>query len=444
MLYSLGRVSGKTIIDKALWKVVENKKGEKIFVLKNDSLDEREMEIIKNVSRIFKRRNDELEDCLLEYCEVMEEEMDRETWDKILRVLKKELLGYSVFENFFNAPLEEISVIGLEKDVFVYYRNYGWMKTNLRFKNEEFLKSLINKFARGLGRRLSLKTPRINATLQDGSRLHAAIPPICKEICLTIRKFDGGYFTLPDLIKRKMLSIREAVLLWMAMEVDSNILIAGNTGSGKTTLLNSLCQFLHDERIIVIEETPETKILQKHKVNLISSEEQGVDMTSLIIDSLRMRPDRVVVGEIRSGEEVRAYLQTILAGQGKGSYATFHAQNLDECIQRLLSLGMKREDINAINLITIVRRLVKLRDGKKNEERRVLGVYENRGNGSFVKIKKEFKFEMKKRIKKAFGFGDKEIKKEMERREDFLSKKILEVPNYESFYKNIGEFHRKV
>jgi Flp pilus assembly CpaF family ATPase len=161
------------------------------------------------------------------------------------------------------------------------------------------------------------------------------------------------------------------------MQSEINVLIAGNTGSGKTTLLNSLFSFVPlDERIIITEETPEINIPHNHRVCLKINAEQKITMTDLIKTTLRMRPDRVIVGEIRTKEEVDAYLDTILAGQGKGSYATFHGLSVNETLSRLKNLGLTEQDLNALDLIILQKRWTSIKDGKKIEKRKLFEIAE--------------------------------------------------------------------
>jgi Flp pilus assembly CpaF family ATPase len=117
------------------------------------------------------------------------------------------------------------------------------------------------------------------------------------------------------------LDSQSLAFLWLALQSDCTLLICGNTGSGKTSTLNALFCFVPaNERIVVVEETPEIRLPHEHQIRLASSLELGIDMHSLIVDSLRMRPDRIIVGEMRTASETKAFVDTLLAGQGKGSY----------------------------------------------------------------------------------------------------------------------------
>jgi len=256
--------------------------------------------------------------------------------------------------------VEEIAVIGLgiNNPVYAYVSNVGWTKTNFFFTNEDYLRELINKMARNIGRQISINSPMLNASLPDGSRLNAIIPPISNNApSITLRRFKFNPLTPLDLIKYNTFSDELCTFLWLAMLTDSNILIAGNTGSGKTTTLNALFSFVpKSERIIICEETPEVNIPHEHQVRLKIDDKKGINMNELIVSTLRMRPDRLIVGEIRTKEEVHSFIDTMLAGQGKGSFATFHGLSSEDTVERLMKLGMLEQDLNALDLIILQRR----------------------------------------------------------------------------------------
>ena len=135
------------------------------------------------------------------------------------------------------------------------------------------------------------------------------------------------------------------------------MLIVGNTGSGKTTTLNALLGSLpREERMIVVEETPELHLAHEHVVRLLSSSGENATMSALIRETLRMRPDRVVVGEIRFPEEAKAFMESVLAGQGKGTYATFHGHSAAEALSRLRQFGLVESDLAWVNILVVQRR----------------------------------------------------------------------------------------
>ena len=238
------------------------------------------------------------------------------------------------------------------------------------------------------------------------------------------------------------------------MQADANILIAGNTGSGKTTLLNALFGFVpKNERIIVVEETPEINLPHKHSVKLNTVENLEIGMHELITNTLRMRPDRIIVGEIRTREEVKAFVDTMLAGQGKASYASFHALNAKESITRLKNCGISEMDILAIDLIIVQKRWSKI--GKENVlERKIVEIAEPLLGEKGIELNYlfEFDFEKNKLEKKndskkfpskflqSFGLKEKKIKKELKKRTKFL-KQIAQKTAIREFNELIGEFN---
>ena len=288
------------------------------------------------------------------------------------------LAGFAPLDNFLSdAGLEEIAVIGLNLPVYIYRRKDGWQRTNATITSMEHLTHLINKMARPLGRRVSAESPRINALLPDGSRLHASIPPLSAGE-ITIRRHAVRAWSAADLLQSGSVNAQALAFLWLAFQSDSSVLVAGNTASGKTTLLDALLGFipLH-ERMLVIEETPELRPPHPHNVSLICNDELGISMADLVRDSLRMRPDRVIVGEVRTPPETQAYMETLLSGQARGSYATFHAQSAAETLRRLVNLGASPDDLVSLDFVVIQRRIAhyEMKSRQQKELRRLLGIY---------------------------------------------------------------------
>lgn len=288
------------------------------------------------------------------------------------------LAGFAPLDHFLSDPnLEEIAVIGLHLPVYIYLRKDGWRRTNATITSMEHLTHLINKMARPLGRRVSAESPRINALLPDGSRLHASIPPLSAGE-ITVRRHAVRAWSAADLLQSGSVNAQALAFLWLAFQSDSSVLVAGNTASGKTTLLDALLGFIPlNERMLVIEETPELRPPHPHKVSLICQDELNVGMADLVRDSLRMRPDRVIVGEVRTPPETQAYMETLLSGQARGSYATFHAQSAAETLRRLVNLGASPDDLVSLDFVVIQRRIAhyEVRSRQQKELRRLLGIY---------------------------------------------------------------------
>ena len=242
--------------------------------------------------------------------------------------------------------------------------------------------------------------------------------------------------TIIELIENGTLSSEAAAFLWMAMFSDVSLIIGGNTGSGKTTLLNALFSFVPEtERTVITEETPEIRILQKHKIRMIANEELGIGMKDVAKDTLRMRPDRVIIGEVRTKEEFEALFDSLLAGQAKGTYATMHAQSANEAVNRMKSFGMGREDLEAIDLIAIVRRIpIYDSENKRHYEIRRMTEISEMQNGEATNLfrydseKKKLDCDAKTLLKSGifrkmcvnYGMNRKGLLEEMGRRREFL------------------------
>lgn len=269
------------------------------------------------------------------------------------------IYGFAFIDKLLEDPLvEEISIIGISQPAYVYVRKEGWKSVNAQFTSMEALTDVINKMGKNVGRRITLQRPRLNAILPDGSRLHASLPPLSQGE-LTIRRFTENPFSPSELVESGAFPSRAIALLSLLMQADMSLIISGNTASGKTTTLNSLFSFVPaDERIVITEESPEISIPHPHKARLVANEEMGVSLRELVYDTLRMRPDRLIVGEVRNAEEVGALFDALLGGQARGCYATFHANSAEETLRRLRFLGVGESDFNSIDAIVVQRRML--------------------------------------------------------------------------------------
>ena len=332
------------------------------------NLSDSEIQLLKN----FKPKTHDLEEDFENYINSLKDiEIESDHAIELFNYYKKCLYGTAFLDDLLkDENIEEISIIE-DNFVYVYVKNKGWLKTNVFVEDGDFVYNLINHIAKNTNRRITLKNPRINASYKN-IRIHGAIKPIAEKNSLTIRRFNKNIYKPKDLVNFKTLTPFEMAFLWCCMLSEINILIAGNTGSGKTTTLNVLANMINPkERIILVEETPEMSLRQKHVVRLISNQDLNISMKDLILDTLRMRPDRVFLGEIRSDEEVSAFIETLLSGQGKASYTTYHAQSTDECIKRLKKQGVEEYNLTALDLIIIQRRYTT----QNGEFRKVFEIY---------------------------------------------------------------------
>jgi pilus assembly protein CpaF len=316
--------------------------------------------------------------------------------------LINEILGYGPLQPLLDDP--EVTEIMVNGPYQVYVERHGKIEmTSVRFRDERHLMRIIEKILLPLGKRIDERVPMVDARLPDGSRVNVVIPPISLNgPCVTIRKFSRDPFTMSDLISFGTLTPEAAQFLQAAVQAKLNILITGGTASGKTTLLNVLSAFIpNDERIITIEDTAELQLRQDHVVRLEARppniEGVGeVTIRDLVRNALRMRPDRIIVGECR-GSEALDMLQAMNTGH-EGSMTTIHANNPREALSRLetmvLMAGMDlpvraiREQIaGAIDLIV---HMARLRDGS----RKVMQISEITGmEGDVVTMQDLFVFE---------------------------------------------------
>ena len=261
----------------------------------------------------------------------------------ILRTLKKDLkdtvFGFGPLQDLLRAPnVSEIMVVSADQ---IYFEREGLIElSGRRFLSSEVTEAIIERIVAQVGRRIDKSQPLVDARLPDGSRVNAVIPPLAvRGPCLTIRKFGPRQFTVDDLIERGSITRPAAEFLRACVIDDRNILVSGGTGSGKTTLLNILSGFIpHKQRIVTIEDTSELRLLQEHVVSLESKlanvEGTGAyTIRDLLKNALRMRPDRIIVGECR-GPEALDMLQAMNTGHD-GSLTTVHANSAAEVLQRL-------------------------------------------------------------------------------------------------------------
>ncbi len=437
--------------------------GEKMYCAKGfPALTPEERDLLGKWQGLFQKKQgkgkrQELEGFAKLYCLQNLVLLGREQLKYMLSFLESQLFGFGPLDILLEDDgIEEIAVIGIgrEKPIFVFHRQHGWLSTNLFISSREYARDLVNKMARSIGRRLSMNSPVLNATLPDGSRLNAAIKPISfSGPSITIRKFRQEPFTPRQLLENGTFSAELMAFLWIAMECDCSILIVGNTGSGKTSSLNALLSFVPgNERIVLVEETPEIRVQHRHFVKLNVAKEQGVGMGSLIVESLRMRPDRIIVGEVRSREEVSAFVDTMLAGQGKGSYATFHGQSAKEALNRLGSLGVLEQDLASIDLVLVQRRWNRIQKGAGREIRRVTEAVEICEGGGKLCLNNLFSFDYAKDVllpcgestrvfekaARSFCFDRKGFCREIGRRKRFLEK-CSEKEGMRQFFERVNK-----
>jgi pilus assembly protein CpaF len=329
-------------------------------------------------------------------------ELKPELRDQVVDSALAELVGYGPIEPLLrDSEINEIMVNGA-KNVFV-ERNGEVIETDIRFENEAHLLRVIDRIVSPLGRRVDMDNPTADARLPDGSRVNVVIPPVAVDgPHLTIRKFLQTKMTIDDLVDMEALTPYMAKFLEACVGARLNILVTGNTSSGKTTILNALSGFIPDkERIVTIEDAVELKLKQRHVVRLETKLPNldgtgSVNVRDLVHNALRMRPDRIVVGEVRGGEAMDM-LQAMNTGH-TGSLTTLHANSPRDAVSRLETMAMmagldmpllaiRKQIASAINVIV---HLARLSDGS----RKMTHITELPGmEGDIITLTDIFKFE---------------------------------------------------
>jgi len=379
----------------------------------------------------------------------------------------QEMLGYGPLDPMIaDDYLEDIMVTAVGKPVYVYHRKYGMCFTNVIFRDEDSIKYLIDKMARVVGRRIDQQTPLLDARLPDGSRVNATIPPVSLDgPTISIRKFRKDPLTIIDILNYNTLSTDVAAFLWLIVDglgvKPANILFAGGTGCGKTTTLNAATTFVPErERIISIEDTAELQLPHKHWVRMESRppnvEGRGeITLDDLVKNALRMRPDRIIIGEVR-GPEARTLFTALNTGH-EGGMGTLHSNSAAETITRLTEAPMSVPEIMipALDVIVMQQRIY---HRQKGQIRRVTEIAEVTGmEGGKPQLSRIFRWnprtdvveptgvpsKIKHTIAEFSGLHGTEIEKELQKRAAVLEwMKKRGIRNIFEVGRVIQEFYR--
>ena len=316
--------------------------------------------------------NDEIDDVLQDY------DLGAMERNHICNLIQNEINGYGPLTDLLNNDsVTEIMVNGTN-DIYVEVDGKLVKDESVSFINDDHIVRTIQRIVQPLGRTIDAVNPMVDARLRDGSRLNAIIPPLSLTgPVITIRKFSKTMNSVDDLLRMGSLTAHMALFLQACVRAKLNIIISGGTGTGKTTLLNILSGFIDDEeRIITIEDAAELKLHQSHIISLetrmVNYEGEGeITIRDLVRNSLRMRPDRIIVGEVR-GKEAFDMLQAMNTGH-EGSITTLHANSPEDAINRLETMMLMNDmelPVSAIRnyiekAINIVVQLERLSDGKR-------------------------------------------------------------------------------
>ena len=453
--------------DTPLYHLKTSKLSNEEYLIKNTVRDIAIMEININPAGIPdpRERRKIFTKEIIKIMEKREFSTDKEQIKRIAERIVMDMVGYGAIDPLLEDKyLEEIMVMGPGFPVFVYHKKYGTCETNVVFNSENEIRNIIEKFARDVHRRIDYNVPILNARLPDGSRINAVIPPIAIDgSSITIRKFSEDTITIIDLINYKTISLELAAFLWICVEGfgmhPCNIIVAGGTASGKTSTLNALLVFVpKGERIITIEDTAELHLRHKNKVRLETRppnvEGRGeVDMDSLLKNALRMRPDRILVGEVRGAEAVTLF--TAMNTGHEGCMGTIHANSSHDVITRLTNPPMN-VDLSVIPALDLVIMMERFFDRKHGVIRRISEVTEiSVGESGDIQVNDIYKWSPSKDIIKSTGIPSRtqfryeeyadmwgtEFKKELERRVEYLVGLVREnVRDFDSLRNKINEY----
>lgn len=321
------------------------------------------------------------------------------TWTKVYYYITRDMVGFGPLEAIMSDPnVEDVSIDGAGKDVYIWHKKYESLRSNLNFSTEKGLDDTIIRLVHMSGKHISTAYPIVDATLPGRHRLVATFR---KEVSrhgstVTIRKFREDPFTVIDLLNFKTLNHQMAAYSWLLMEHSVSAIIVGSTASGKTTLLNSLVSLTRpSSKVVTIEETQEINIHHQNWVPLVARLGYGIGaekigeiaLFDLVKASMRMRPDMLIVGEVR-GEEAYVLFQAISTGHG--GMCTLHADDVESAVQRLTSKPMDVAPIHMkfLDLMYVVRNTSVMDPitRKTSRTRRVLSVTEILDYGKYNRI----------------------------------------------------------
>ena len=316
-------------------------------------------------------------------------DLDNKTINFLKSYLAQKSLGLGNIEILMDdINLEEIAINNAKDPVWVYHVKYGWLKTTVMMSSDEQIRNYATMIGRKVGRQITILNPLLDAHLATGDRVNATLEPISVEgNTITLRKFAAKPWTITDFIRTGTISPAAAALIWMAVQYELSSLITGGTATGKTSMLNVVANFFPpNQRIISIEDTREIQLPTfLHWIPMVTrlpnSEGKGeISMLDLLVNSLRMRPDRLIVGEIRRKKEAEVLFEAIHTGHSV--YATVHANDTRETITRLTNppIDIPKTMLPSISMIIVqyrnrrtgMRRTFQISEILQNSEANVL------------------------------------------------------------------------
>jgi len=356
----------------------------------------------------------------------------------LIGLLIQEMLGLGKLEMLLaDGELEEVVINTATEPVWVYHKKHGWLKTNITVSTETETFNYAASVGRKVGRQITTLNPLLDAHIPTGDRVNATLFPIStKGNTMTIRKFRRNPWTITDLIENRTISTEVTALLWLTIQYELNMIVSGGTASGKTSFLNVLMSFIQpNHRIISIEQTREIQLPRfLHWVPLTTREPNPegkgeVSMLDLLVNSLRMRPDRIIVGEIRRAEEAEVLFEAMHTGHSV--YATLHADTAEQTYKRMVNppINIPESMLEALHLIAVcfrdrrlgIRRILQIAELIPGEEKGLKTNILFRWKPVKDEIVKQAEsYRLVNDLRLHTGMSDKEIQNDIEEKERIL------------------------
>jgi len=383
-------------------------------------------------------------------------DMDDETKGFLTSYLLTKSLGLGMIEFLMNDhQLEEVVVNDAAEPIWVFHRKHGWLKTNVFVRDEEQTRHYASIIGRKVGRQISVLEPLLDAHLEEGDRVNATLMPISSYgNTLTFRKFARDPWTIIRFIQSKTISAEAAAIIWMAIQYEMSAIISGGTASGKTSALNCFADFFPpNQRILSIEDTREIR-LPKYlhwvpmNTRLPNAEGKGeISMEDLLVNSLRMRPDRIIVGEVRRKREAETLFEAIHTGHSV--YATFHANNAEQTVDRLTHAPI---DVPPILLPAISLIIVQFRNRRIGTRRtfQIAEILEDATVNTLMQydqaadklVKKNPSKSLFKSLKLYTGMSDSQIRQDLDEKERVLNYMVkLNITDVDDVGRVVAEYY---